>query len=148
MHTSGLEHGDKAWLLLSIPRHVVLLVVITCVNVKFTQVIIGAVSSTPHLDPPLYGLHRHVLLQGGLSLVLYHCLIDSLLTVGIIIYLKVSVQVIEKFPHFEKIVKVWLSSFLQNLLHQVLRCQNSLQCQGYRSYHPNSPIVLPQCSTN
>lgn len=80
----------------------------TCVNVKFTQVTIGAVSSAPHLDPPLYGLHRHVLLQGSPSLVLYHCLINSLLTVGIIIYSKVSVQVIEKFSHFEKLVEVWL----------------------------------------
>ena len=80
----------------------------TCVNVKFTQVTIGAVSSAPHLDPPLYGLHRHVLLQGGPSLVFYHRLINSLLTVGIVIYSKVSVQVIEKFPNLEKLVEIWL----------------------------------------
>ena len=67
------------------------------VNVKFTQVTIGAVSSTPHLDHPLYGLHRHVLLQGSPSLVLYHWLNNTLLTVGIIIYSKVRVQVFEKF---------------------------------------------------
>ena len=80
----------------------------TCVNVEFTQVTIGAVSSAPHLDPPLYGLHRHVLLQGSHSLVFYHRLINSLLTVGIVIYSKVSVQVIEKFPNLGKLVEIRL----------------------------------------
>ena len=80
----------------------------TCVNVKFTQVTIGAVGSVPHLDRPLYGLHRHVLLQGSPSLVFYHRLINSLLTVGIVIYSKVSAQVIEKFPNLEKLVEIWL----------------------------------------
>ena len=80
----------------------------TCVNVKFTQVTIGAVSSAPYLDPPLYWLHRHVLLRGSPSLVFYRRLINSLLTVGIVIYSKVSVQVIEKFSHLEKLVKIWL----------------------------------------
>ena len=78
------------------------------VNVKFLQVTIGAVSSAPHLDPPLYGLHRHVLLQGSPSLVFYHRLINSLLMVGIVIYSKVSVQVSEKFSHLEKLVEIWL----------------------------------------
>ena len=80
----------------------------TCVYVKFTQVTIGADSSARHLDPPLYGVHRHVLLQGSLSLLLYHRLINNLLTVGIVIYLKVSVQVIEKFSLLEKLVEIWL----------------------------------------
>ena len=80
----------------------------TCVNVEFTQVTIGAVSSAPHLDPPLYGLHRHVLLQGSPSLVFYHRLINNLLTVGIVIYLKFSGQVIEKFSLLEKLVEIWL----------------------------------------
>ena len=80
----------------------------TCVYVKFTQVTIGADSSARHLDPPLYGVHRHVLLQGSLSLLLYHRLINNLLTVGIVIYLNVSVQVIEKFSLLEKLVEIWL----------------------------------------
>ena len=80
----------------------------TCVNVKFTQVTIGTDSSVRHLDPPLYGVHRHVLLQASLSLLLYHRLINFLLTVGIVIYLKVSGRVIEKFSLLEKPVEIWL----------------------------------------
>jgi len=34
--------------------------------------------------------------------------INSLLTIGIVVYAKVCVQVIEKFSHFEKLVKVWV----------------------------------------
>lgn len=78
----------------------------TCVNVKFTQVTIGGVSSAPRLAPPLMGFLGMYCFREVLPL--YHHLINSLLMVGIVIYLKGSVQVIEKFSHLEKLVEIWL----------------------------------------
>ena len=76
------------------------------VDIKVTQISIGAVCPTPHFDPTLDGLHRHVLFEGGSAFIFYHGLIYSLLTVGGIVYLKICFQIINKLLHLEKLVKV------------------------------------------
>ena len=42
------------------------------VDIKVTQISIGAVCPTPHFDPTLDGLHRHVLFEGVAAFIFYH----------------------------------------------------------------------------
>ena len=79
------------------------------VDIKVTQISIGAICPTTHVYSTLDELHRHVLFEEGVGFIFYYSLIYSFFTVGGIVYLKICFHIINKLPNLEKLVKVTVS---------------------------------------
>ena len=80
------------------------------VDVKSTEVAIGAVSQYPHFDSALDRLLWHVLLQRGTSLEFNHGLIHSDILRWLIERLKLGAQMVYQRAHFPKPIMCGVSS--------------------------------------